>query len=339
MNRYRSYSRRKRKKGKWIIILIILTFVAFKIYNRNVGPAFTFGDESKLVISTVEPDIEDSALLPTTTNLISEPNLHQIADLSSESNPELATSIDDVLACIETNPPRIIEARDRFNKMLSITMSEQQLSFVKKQLSALSEKGLFSSTIFPGDNLCGSYKVEQGDRFAILGKRFKVPYEILMQINNISDPKALRAGDIIKVINGPFHCKIYRSSFTMDLYLQDTFVRSFSVGLGKPGMETPTGRWIVKPASKLISPTWTDPTTGRTYEAEDPDYPLGLRWIGLEGVDGAAKDRAGFAIHGTKNPEEISRAVSRGCIRLSNSDVILLYNLLTPGVSQVIVVE
>jgi lipoprotein-anchoring transpeptidase ErfK/SrfK len=160
-----------------------------------------------------------------------------------------------------------------------------------------------------------------------------------MKINNIRNPKALRAGETIKIINGPFHCRIYRSTFTMDLYLQDTFVRSFSVGIGRPEMETPTGLWIVKPTGKLISPTWTDPATGKTYEAENPDYPLGARWVGLEGVDGAAKGRAGFAIHGTKKPEEINRAVSRGCIRLFNDDVILLYDLLTPGVSQVIVVE
>jgi lipoprotein-anchoring transpeptidase ErfK/SrfK len=160
-----------------------------------------------------------------------------------------------------------------------------------------------------------------------------------MQINNISNPKALRAGDTIKVINGPFHCRIYRSTFTMDLYLQDTFVRSFSVGLGKPGMETPTGRWIVKPGGKLLSPTWTDPDTGKTYEAQDSGYPLGVRWIGLEGLDGTAKGRTGFAIHGTKNPKQLGMAGSRGCIRLDNDDVKLVYDLLMPSVSQVVVVE
>jgi LysM repeat protein len=331
--------KRRRKKGKWAFILIVLTFAALKIYNRNVAPDLTFGDESKFMIPEVEPDMEDSALLPTTIDPISKSNLHQTTDLSSEYNPELAASIDDISACIETDPPRIIEARTKLNEMLSAPMDEQQLAFIKKQLSKLSKEWLFSRTIFSEDKLCGSYKVKPGDRFEVLAKRFNVPYEILMKINNIRNPKALRAGETIKIINGPFHCRIYRSTFTMDLYLQDTFVRSFSVGIGRPEMETPTGLWIVKPTGKLISPTWTDPATGKTYEAENPDYPLGARWVGLEGVDGAAKGRAGFAIHGTKKPEEINRAVSRGCIRLFNDDVILLYDLLTPGVSQVIVVE
>ena len=341
MNNYRSHGKQKSKKGKWIIVLIFLVFVAFKIYNRNLSPAITFADESRLSIPVVEPDIEDSSPLlattPKTTNPISEPNLPRIADLSPESNPELTESFEDILTCIESTPPRIIEARDRLNEMFSTTMSPQQLALVKKQLSSLSEKWLFERDVFSGDKHCGSYKVKPGDTAGDIGRRFNVPYGILMQINNISDPKTLRAGETIKVINGPFHCRIYRSTFTMDLFLQDTFVRSFTVGLGKSGMETPTGRWIVKPGGKLLSPTWTDPDTGKTYGAQDPNYPLGARWIGLEGLDGNAKGRTGFAIHGTKNPQQLGMAGSRGCIRLYNDDVKLVYDLLMPGVSQVVV--
>jgi LysM repeat protein len=329
--------RRRRKKGRWVIILIILTFSALKIHNRNAAPDSIFGDESKLLTSEVVPYLEDDTLWPATTNPAPKPNLYQTTDSGSEYNPELAASIDDILACIETDPLRIIEARTKLNEMLSVSMDGQQLAFIKKQLSRLSEEWLFSRTSFPEDKLCGSYKVKPGDRFEVLAKMFNVPYEILMKINNISNPKTLRAGETIKIINGPFHCRINRSAFTMDLYLQDTFVRSFCVGLGRPEMETPTGLWIVRPTGKLITPTWTDPATGKTYEAEDADYPLGARWLGLEGVDGAAKGRTGFAIHGTKKPEEINRATSRGCIRLFNKDVILLYDLLTPGLSQVVV--
>jgi len=89
----------------------------------------------------------------------------------------------------------------------------------------------------------------------------------------------------------------------------------------------------------LISPTWTDPDTGRTYRAKDPDYPLGSRWIALEGIDGEAKGRTGFAIHGTKDPEQIGMAGSRGCIRLDNGVAVLVYNLLVPIYSQVTVEE
>lgn len=343
MRNYRSHRRKKSKKGKWAIVLMLLAFAMFKIYNRNLSPAPTFADKSKLSLPVIESGAEySSPLRPATLKRVKpipEPNVHQIAELSLKSNSELSVSINDISACLDMNPPQIIKARDELNKMLSITMSESQLSFVKKQLSGLSGKWLFSRAIFSDDKLCSSYKVKSGDKLEVLGRMFNVPYGIIMQINNISDPRTLRAGDMIKVINGPFHCKIYRSIFTMDLYLQDIFVRSFTIGLGKPGMETPTGRWIVKPTGKLISPTWTDSDTGKTYEAQDHGYPLGIRWIGLEGVDGDAKGRTGFAIHGTKDPQQLGMAESRGCIRLYNSDVELVYDLLRAGVSQVIIVD
>ena len=341
MDRYpRILSRKRRRRNRNFVYLgaVLLVILVMKISIRRSNPASVFGNADEVNPSIADVETEDSAML-SAPEPIPEPNLRVIPDSLSESVPELTASIGDVMICISSKPPRIIDARTKLNEMLTASMGEQQLAFVKKQLSRLSKEWLFNRTIFPQDHLCSGYKVEQGDKFATLGKRFKVPYEILMQINNISDAKALRAGDTIKIINGPFHCSIYCSTFTMDLYLQDAYVRSFSVGLGKQGMETPTGRWIVKPGGKLISPTWTNPVTGKTYEAGDSDYPLGSRWIGLKGVEGAAKGRTGFAIHGTTNPEEIGRAVSQGCIRLYNGDEVLLYNLLMPGISQVIVVE
>lgn len=341
MKNYRSYGRRKNKKGKWIIVLLFLSFAAFKAYNRNLSPAFTYAEKTELAIPFVEPQTENSDQLPAksseTAKPMSEPNLPQIIKITQESNSEIAKSLGNILTSLETNTADIIQQRDRLNNTLSTTMSQEQLKLVKKQLSSLSKKWLFSKDVIAGDKLCTSYKVKPGDTALEIGKTFNVPYQILMRINNISNPRALRAGETIKVINGPFHCKINRSNFTMDLFLQDTFVRSFTVGIGKAGMETPTGRWIVKPGGKLISPTWTDPDTGKTYGAQDPDYPLGARWIGLEGLEGAAKGRTGFAIHGTNNPQQLGMAESRGCIRLYDEHVKLMYDLLMPGASQVIV--
>jgi hypothetical protein len=181
--------------------------------------------------------------------------------------------------------------------------------------------------------LCDTYTVETATS-SIFWAADEDPARDPMQINNIS-PQALQAGRAMKMIHGPFHVKVNRSSFTLDLYLQDMYVRSFKVGLGKSGFETPLGHWRVQQGGKLIKPTWTDPDTNRQYKSTDPDYPLGARWIGLEGVDGAAKGRTGFAIHGTKDPDQIGTAGSRGCIRMYNEDVMLMYNLLVPQYSQV----
>jgi hypothetical protein len=258
-------------------------------------------------------------------------------ELPTESlpDPQVAAILDEALALKRSEPGRLIEVRNRLNGALKMKMSPQQRQAIENELARLADDWLFGPAAFPGDALCEAYTVKRGDLLQVIGRRHKVPYEILMQINNISRPESLQADRSIKIVNGPFHAKVSRSAFTLDLYLQDVYVRSFKVGLGKPGYETPTGLWRVQEGGKLVKPPWTDPDTGRLYTASDPDYPLGSRWIALDGIEGNARGRTGFAIHGTKEPEQIGTAGSRGCIRMVNGDAVLMYNLLVPTYSQV----
>ena len=267
---------------------------------------------------------------------VSTPAVQVAADTQNTST--VSTQIAQAMALLNQQPAKVIEARDRLNELLPMARGQEQVN-IKQQLSVLADKWLFGKLVYPGDKLCAGYKVNPGDLLANIGKQHNVPYEILMQINNIEKPELLQAGVAIKVINGPFNTRVSRSAFTMDLYLQNTYVKSFTVGLGKSGMETPTGRWRVKEGGKLVKPIWTDTETGRTYHPEDPDYPLGSRWIALEGIEGAAVGKTGFAIHGTKDPQQIGAPGSRGCIRLHNGDAVFVYNLMMPGQSLVDVVE
>lgn len=258
---------------------------------------------------------------------------------ASRPNADVAAIVAEAMALGRSQPSKVIEVRDKLNSALSMPMSLQQRQTIQAKLSDLADDWLFGPAVFAGDTLCDTYAVQRGDLLEVIGRRHKVPYEILMQVNRIRRPQNLKAGRTIKVINGPFHAKVCRSTFTLDLYLQDTYVRTFKVGLGKPGYETPTGLWRVQQNGKLIKPTWTDPDTRRRYTATDPDYPLGSRWIALDGLDGEARGRTGFAIHGTKDPAQIGTAGSRGCIRMYNGDAILAYRLLFPVYSKVELVE
>lgn len=254
-------------------------------------------------------------------------------------NARVEAIIAEGAALLESQPRKVIAARDKFNEAMSLPMSAQQRHLVKQRLTELSEEWLFGPAAFPGDPLCDNYTVQRGDLLQVIGNKHKVPYEVLMRINNIRRPETLQAGKTIKVLNGPFHAKVYRSTFTLDLYLQDTFVRSFKVGLGAPDSPTPTGLWRVQAGGRLIQPEWTDERANRTYKPTDPDYPLGSRWIALDGLEGAARGRTGFAIHGTKDPHEIGMDASQGCIRMHNGDAILVYDCLFPLHSRVEVVD
>jgi LysM repeat protein len=310
--------------------------------NENLPQETSPGERDEIL---TEPENEVFTEAPQTVRLepapVEKPQepVGVTADSGIGADAQAALVIDEAMRLLSARPIEVVKAREMLNELLGKPISQQQKNLVKQELSKLADKWLFSKMVYPKDTLCGTYTVQSGDLLSTIGKKHKVPWQILQQINGISRPEDLQADASIKIINGPFHAKICRSTFTMDVYLQDTFVRSFPVGLGKPGYETPTGLWVVRPGGKLVKPRWTDPDTGRTYEPDDPNYPLGSRWISLDGIEGQAKGRTGFAIHGTKDPHEIGVAKSRGCIRLYNGDVILVYDLLMEGESKVLVTD
>jgi len=281
------------------------------------------------------PEPETVTPEPDVPQITPEPELAETVEPNSEADVLIAKAA----GLIGRGTGGIIEARESLNQTLRMPMSPKQREYVKAQLSELSNRWLFSRTPLPNDPLCESYRVRPGDIFEVIGKQHKVPHEILMDINRIADPRSLQAGRVIKVVNGPFHAKVYRSTFKMDVYLQNTYVCSFSVGLGMPDTETPTGLWRLRPGGKAYATSWRDPDTGRLYQPEDPDYPLGSRWMALDGLSGDAKGREGFGIHGTKEPDQIGAAGSRGCIRMYNGEAIKVYNMLIDGLSLVEVTD
>ncbi|MHC4721106.1 MAG: L,D-transpeptidase family protein [Planctomycetota bacterium] len=347
--RYRPYHKRQTRNRNiayfLLAVVVIIAGVVFLKKTRSPEQAIGRVPDNDADVIDFTPDEFEAAPQP-----VQPP---PVRELEPQVQPETAKPIieSDVLdsqaveliaeAGADIKAGRIIAARDKLNNVLfSVPLSSKQRLAIKATLANLSKKWLFSRDPHSGDTLTATYKVKPGDLLSQIAKQYHIPYEILLTINNIRRPENLRAGETIKVIKGPFHAIIYRSTFTLDLYLSNkTYVKSYKVGLGEQGLGTPTGKWRVKPGGKLIKPTWTDPTTGRTYIADDPDYPLGSRWIALDGLEGNAKGRTGFAIHGTKEPETIGMRSSRGCIRLLNGEAIEVYNLLVPVLSEVRIVD
>jgi lipoprotein-anchoring transpeptidase ErfK/SrfK len=88
----------------------------------------------------------------------------------------------------------------------------------------------------------------------------------------------------------------------------DRLVREGAVAVGKPGAETPLGLFYVQ--SKFVP---TAPILG-AYAFETSAYSKLSDWPG-GGVVG---------VHGTPWPWLLGQAVSHGCVRLSNEDVLFL---------------
>lgn len=100
-------------------------------------------------------------------------------------------------------------------------------------------------------------------------------------------------------------------------------IASYEIAIGKAGWETPSGEYQV--FSKEVNPVFKNFRTGDVIQP-GPDNPLGVRWIGFW-TDG--KTQLGF--HGTNEPELIGQAVSHGCIRMRNKDVVALFEKVSIG--------
>ncbi|MBC7516921.1 MAG: L,D-transpeptidase [Alkalinema sp. FL-bin-369] len=116
---------------------------------------------------------------------------------------------------------------------------------------------------------------------------------------------------------------VQRSQRRVVVYKGKKVVAKYPIAVGKPGWETPIGGFTV--INKEEDPIFKSFKTGIIIEP-GPDNPLGVRWIGIW-TDG--KTQLGF--HGTDQPELIGKAVSHGCMRMHNKDVIALYKYVAIG--------
>jgi len=106
-------------------------------------------------------------------------------------------------------------------------------------------------------------------------------------------------------------------------------VESFPIAIGRAGHETPEGRFQVEemvehPDYQEIDPA--DRSRIRKQVPPGPDNPLGDRWMGFTHGDGWT-----VGIHGTPHPELLGKAVSGGCVRMRNADVIHVYDRVRLG--------
>ena len=113
------------------------------------------------------------------------------------------------------------------------------------------------------------------------------------------------------------------SDRTVSLYRQQKLQASYPVAVGQAGWETPTGTFEI--TQMQTDPAWKHPITDQLITS-GPDNPLGVRWIGFWS-DG--HNQIGF--HGTNQEELIGQAVSHGCLRMRNQDIVALYGQVATG--------
>jgi lipoprotein-anchoring transpeptidase ErfK/SrfK len=114
---------------------------------------------------------------------------------------------------------------------------------------------------------------------------------------------------------------INRSGFQLTLFKHLKRVKSYTIAVGRQGLETPAGEYTVQ--DKQINPSWHVPNSSWAGSLAGqvippgPQDPLKARWIGITG---------GAGIHGTEDIGSLGSNASHGCIRMAIPDVIELFD-------------
>ena len=130
-----------------------------------------------------------------------------------------------------------ITAREKISQAMAMGLPRRKAKLAESLINQVSDFWLFSRRLFPNDPHCRRYRVASGDLLVNIGKKFNVPYQILMRINGIKKPSSLRAGQNIKVVQGPFHAVVDRERFMMYVYLGDVLVRVYPISTGSPAVK------------------------------------------------------------------------------------------------------
>jgi len=104
-----------------------------------------------------------------------------------------------------------------------------------------------------------------------------------------------------------YNIKVNVAARELTLFKEGKLFKTYPIAVGKPSTPTPRGNFTI------------------INKSANPGGPFGARWLGLNVPNGD------YGIHGTNNPNSIGNAVSNGCIRTYNNNVIELYNLVPIG--------
>jgi lipoprotein-anchoring transpeptidase ErfK/SrfK len=147
-----------------------------------------------------------------------------------------------------------------------------------------------------------------------IAKSYGVTVELIKAANGLKGD-LIRVNQMLRIPQVNFSVIVDKSQNTLTLKNGEEVVKVYRCSTGASDL-TPIGRFRI--VSRLKDPAWRG-----VIPPGDPKNPLGSRWLGF--------DLPQYGIHGTNEPDTIGKPVTQGCIRMLNSDVEELFDLLPEG--------
>ena len=143
----------------------------------------------------------------------------------------------------------------------------------------------------------------------IAGKQFKTALDKRLQLG-----KTVNKDYVKKSPSSKMWITINKSNKILTVYYNKTAIKKYPVAIGRSNYVTPEGKFKIK--TKVVNPKWSGGGHADPVDGGHRNNPLGFRWLGL-----TIGNKNKYGIHGNNNPYSIGQNVSRGCIRMLNSDI------------------
>jgi len=169
-----------------------------------------------------------------------------------------------------------------------------------------------------------AYRVVGNESLQSIAQQFKVPWQLLANINGIGDPTVVLQGTELKVLRGPFSAEVdlnQGNAGRLTLYAGRLYAGQFDVTSGNDPAPT-TGKFQVirkEPGRNYFV------QGGQAIPAGHATNPYGSVYI----------DLGQFSIHGSSQTATLG-TVNLGCISLSPKDAEDVYEILSEGSDVVI---
>lgn len=214
----------------------------------------------------------------------------------------------------------LLQAKELYQRIISSARDNKVIIRAQDRLYEVNIAILFSH--FENEETT-IYEVKAGDSLYKIAKRFNTTVALIKRSNGLKS-NVIRPGQRLRIWKGVFSVVVDKSQNMLTLKSNEEVIKVYKVSTGKQN-STPTGTFKI--TSKLIDPVWY--TQGAIVLPDSPDNILGSRWLGFS--------LSGYGIHGTTEPETIGQQITAGCVRMINSQVEDIFDILPLGTEVTII--
>ena len=220
------------------------------------------------------------------------------------------------IAVIYDNSDKDQKALYYYRMLLNKYPDLDGIAVIKEKAEKINSE-LLQGTKFSSEDII-EYTVQPGDNLFSIARKYNTTIDYIQELNGLKSDM-IRAGQKLRINVAEFSIYVDKFQNIMVLKKNGEPFKTYSIATGKNN-STPVG--VFKIVDKMIKPQWTRPD-GKIIQPDNPEYELGERWMPIS--------EPGFGIHGTNNESSIGKQATLGCVRMHNTDVVELYNIIPRG--------